>query len=67
MEPSGPQRPLLRAALARLASASTSVARGYQLTPLKNACLRHCRSPLSILVEHATLLSHGSVGAFRLA
>ena len=29
-------------------------------------CLRHCRTPLSVLVEHARLLSGGSVGAFRL-
>jgi predicted metal-binding membrane protein len=49
----------------RIAAILLVVAGGYQLTPLKNACLRHCRSPLSILVEHATLLSHGSVGAFR--
>ncbi|HEU0247491.1 MAG TPA: DUF2182 domain-containing protein [Gaiellaceae bacterium] len=38
----------------------------YQLTPLKSVCLRHCRTPLSVLVEHAPLLSGGSVGAFRL-
>jgi predicted metal-binding membrane protein len=24
----------------------------YQLTPLKNACLKHCRSPAEFLVEH---------------
>jgi predicted metal-binding membrane protein len=24
----------------------------YQLTPLKNTCLRHCRSPFAFLVEH---------------
>jgi predicted metal-binding membrane protein len=24
----------------------------YQFTPIKNACLRHCRSPAEFLVEH---------------
>jgi predicted metal-binding membrane protein len=26
----------------------------YQLTPLKGACLRHCRSPISLLMEYAS-------------
>ena len=32
----------------------------YQWTPLKQACLRHCRSPLSFLTHH---LRQGAVGA----
>jgi predicted metal-binding membrane protein len=24
----------------------------YQLTPLKQACLRHCRSPLDFIMQH---------------
>ena len=27
----------------------------YTLTPLKRACLRHCRSPLAFLMRHASL------------
>jgi predicted metal-binding membrane protein len=35
----------------------------YQLTPLKRACLRHCRSPLGFVVSH---WRSGSVGAVRM-
>ena len=35
----------------------------YQLTPLKRACLRVCRSPLAYLVQH---WRPGTAGAFRL-
>jgi predicted metal-binding membrane protein len=35
----------------------------YQLTPLKDICLRHCRSPFMFLVEH---WRSGRVGAFRM-
>jgi predicted metal-binding membrane protein len=35
----------------------------YQWTPFKQACLRHCRSPLAFLVEH---WQPGMPGAFRL-
>jgi predicted metal-binding membrane protein len=35
----------------------------YQLTPLKDVCLRHCRSPLFFLLHH----SHpGRIGALRM-
>lgn len=37
----------------------------YQLTPLKNICLRHCRSPLGLVMEHAGLLGDGHRGPFR--
>src|SRR6185503_19839102 len=35
----------------------------YQLTPLKDICLRHCRSPFMFLVQH---WRPGSIGAFRM-
>jgi predicted metal-binding membrane protein len=35
----------------------------YQLTPLKDRCLRHCRGPLSFLLEH---WRPGEVGALRM-
>jgi predicted metal-binding membrane protein len=51
-----------------MALASTLVAGGvlvvagiYQWTPLKQACLRHCRSPLEFLLHH---WRDGALGAF---
>jgi predicted metal-binding membrane protein len=38
--------------LPRLAGAVVILAGVYQLTPLKNACLRACRSPLSFVLSH---------------
>ena len=35
----------------------------YQLTPLKQACLRHCRNPLMFIAEHWRA---GPGGAFRM-
>ena len=35
----------------------------YQVTPLKNVCLKHCRSPLYFLMHH---WRKSSVGAFRM-
>ena len=35
----------------------------YQWTPLKHACLRHCRSPLAFIVGH---WRPGAAGAFRM-
>ena len=35
----------------------------YQLTPVKDACLRRCRSPIQFLTQH---WRPGSAGAFRL-
>jgi predicted metal-binding membrane protein len=40
-----------------------AIAGVYQLTPLKSACLRVCRSPLSYLLQH---WRSGAAGAFRL-
>jgi predicted metal-binding membrane protein len=38
-------------------------AAGYQLTPLKDVCLRHCRSPLAFLMKH---WRSGRLGALRM-
>jgi predicted metal-binding membrane protein len=46
-----------------LAGGVVIVAAIYQLTPLKDVCLRHCRGPLSFLVEH---WRPGEVGAVRM-
>jgi predicted metal-binding membrane protein len=63
---------LQRAALTSPAMRSTSgvlagvllVSAGvYQLTPLKNACLRHCRSPIQFFTRH---WRPGTAGALRL-
>ena len=35
----------------------------YQLTPLKHACLRHCRSPLQFMTHH---WRHGTSGALHM-
>jgi predicted metal-binding membrane protein len=35
----------------------------YQLTPLKDVCLRHCRSPLMFLMSHS---KPGRIGALRM-
>jgi len=35
----------------------------YQLTPWKSACLKHCRDPLTLIVQH---LHRGRFGAFRI-
>ena len=35
----------------------------YQLTPLKQACLRHCRSPIQFIMHHWRT---GASGAFRM-
>lgn len=37
----------------------------YQLSPLKRACLAHCRSPLSLIMTHGQTLGHGLVGPLR--
>ena len=35
----------------------------YQITPMKRACLNHCRSPAHFLAQHWRV---GTVGAFRM-
>lgn len=48
----------------RLAGATLLVAGAYQLTPLKRACLRHCRSPMSYFMRLRGSLATAA-GAFR--
>ena len=44
--------------------ASLLIAAGvYQMTPAKNACLRHCRSPMHFISEH---WRPGATGAFKM-
>jgi len=63
---------LERTALLSAAMASTSVVLGallliaagvWQLTPLKHACLRHCRAPIFFLAHH---WRSGRLGALRM-
>jgi predicted metal-binding membrane protein len=47
-----------------LAIAAVLLAAAYQLTPLKDACLRRCRSPLGLLLRRGSLragLEHGAL------
>jgi predicted metal-binding membrane protein len=46
-----------------LSAAILILAGAYQLLPIKNACLAHCRSPLSFLTEH---WREGPAGALRM-
>lgn len=50
--------------VARLAGLTLLLAAVYQLTPLKAACLRHCRSPLAFFFHHGRSLRTRS-GAVR--
>lgn len=50
---------------ARLGGAVLLAAGLYQLTPLKRVCLRHCRSPALLLLQHGPRAVRGRVGAFR--
>ena len=49
----------------RVGAAVLIVAGLYQLTPLKTACLTQCRSPLSLIMQHAQLLSEGVRGPLQ--
>jgi predicted metal-binding membrane protein len=61
----------MQALLSPMMSATSSVFSGvvfiaagvYQWTPMKNACLRHCRSPLTFLLSD---WREGADGAFRM-
>jgi predicted metal-binding membrane protein len=46
-----------------VAAAAIGVAALYQLTPLKRVCLRHCRSPLALVLGH---WREGRFGAVRM-
>jgi predicted metal-binding membrane protein len=49
----------------RLGAALLLLAGVYQFTPLKWRCLRHCRSPLAFIAQHASELRRGSFGTAR--
>ena len=55
--------PMMAASSTRLGGAILIGAGLYQLTPVKGACLTHCRSPLSFLVLH---WRDGNVGALKM-
>lgn len=37
----------------------------YQLTPLKRVCLRRCRSPVFLVIQHGQRATRNRLGAFR--
>ncbi|MGH6806414.1 MAG: DUF2182 domain-containing protein, partial [Ensifer adhaerens] len=55
--------PMLASESAALGGTLLLAAGIYQLTPLKRACLRHCRSPLQFVLTH---WRRGRSGAFRM-
>jgi predicted metal-binding membrane protein len=55
--------PSMRASNTYVGAAILIAAGLYQLTPLKTACLTHCRSPLGFLM---TRWRNGAAGAFRM-
>jgi predicted metal-binding membrane protein len=55
--------PAMAAASPRVAGIALIVAGAYQLTPIKRACLTHCRRPLDFLMAH---FRTGLGGAFRM-
>ena len=61
MEPIAEGRPWA----ARLAGAVLLAAAAWQLTPLKTACLRHCRSPISFFLRFGATVSR-PLGALRM-
>jgi len=46
-----------------VAAGAIGLAAAYQLTPLKRVCLRHCRSPLALILAH---WREGRLGAVRM-
>jgi predicted metal-binding membrane protein len=55
--------PILASASAFLGGGLLLTAGIYQLTPIKQACLKHCRSPLQFVMSH---WRNGRRGAFRM-
>jgi predicted metal-binding membrane protein len=53
--------PMMVSASPWLGGALLTVAGVYQWTPIKHACLRHCRSPLAFLMEHWRPGMHGAL------
>lgn len=52
--------PMMQTTHAALAGATLIAAGIYQWTPLKRACLRHCRSPLDFMLTHWREGTHGA-------
>jgi len=64
LERSGLLSPMLMASQSRWLSGAVLLLAGiYQLSPVKDVCLRHCRSPAQFLARH---YSSGSLGALRM-
>jgi predicted metal-binding membrane protein len=63
LEQLGLVSPMMVATSYRLGGAIMLLAGLWQLTPIKSVCLRHCRSPLSFLVQS---WRPGRLGAFRM-
>jgi predicted metal-binding membrane protein len=55
--------PMMSATSSAFSGAILVAAGVYQWTPMKNACLRHCRSPLTFLLSD---WRDGAAGAFRM-
>lgn len=55
--------PMMQSTSAQLGGVLLMAAGIYQWTPFKQACLKHCRSPLDFLVSH---WKEGRAGAFRM-
>jgi predicted metal-binding membrane protein len=49
----------------RLGAALLVLAGAYQVTPLKSLCLRHCRSPLAFIAQHAQQLRRAGLATAR--
>jgi predicted metal-binding membrane protein len=49
----------------RVGGATLAAAGIYQLTPLKTICLTKCRSPLTLVMNHAQQLARGLLGPLR--
>ncbi|MHA6794513.1 DUF2182 domain-containing protein [Pseudonocardia bannensis] len=56
----GPAEPAARVGAAVLLAAGL-----YQFTPLKRVCLRHCRSPALLVLQHGQEAVRSRFGAFR--
>jgi predicted metal-binding membrane protein len=63
LERAGTLSGLMSSRSALLSGALLIAAGLYQLTPLKNVCLQHCRGPAQFIVSH---WRPGVVGAFRM-
>jgi predicted metal-binding membrane protein len=63
LERGGLLSPMMATTSVWLGSAILIAAGIWQLTPVKNICLRHCRSPMSALVQH---WQPGRTGAWRM-